>query len=101
MFFRRTCAHCAVKVFSIHGQKVCFFDDEGPPIVHETKCHPVVIPKYIRLTKSIGGIAHIITLGIPYKLGKAKWPFFSNSDEKCPACGMPPGAEGYHAVYEQ
>ena len=50
----------------------CFFDDKGPPIVYETKCHPVVIPKYIRLTKSIGGIAHIITLGIPYKLGKAK-----------------------------
>ena len=102
VFQKNTCVRCAVKVSSIHGRKVCFFDDEGPPIVYEeTKCHPLLIPKYTTLTKFMGGVAHIITLGIPYKLGKAKWPFFSNSDEKCPACGMPPGAEGCHAVGEQ
>ena len=102
VFQKNTCVRCAVKVSSIHGRKVCFFDHEGPPFAYEeTKCHPLLIPKYTTLTKFMGGIAHIITLGIPYKLGKAKWPFFSNSDEKCPACGMPPGAEGCHAVGEQ
>ena len=48
----------------------------------------------------MGGIAHVITLGIPYLLG-AHWPGFTNSDEICQACGLPPGAAACHPVGTQ
>ena len=31
----------------------------------KSKCHPLLIPKHSRITKFVGGIAHIATLGIP------------------------------------
>ena len=102
LVFQDTCARCAIRISRITGQKLCFLDDDSPPVKYEnTKCHPVIIPKYSKLVRVIGGIADVITLGIPRLLGKAKWPGFFNSDEKCAECERPPGAVGCVPVGKQ
>ena len=101
VFQKGICANCAMRVSSIEGRRVCFMDDNSPPVAYEeTKCHPLIIPKYTKLTKFMGGIAHVVTLGIPYLAGK-RWPGFTNSDEKCEACEMPPGAAACYPVGTQ
>lgn len=58
----------------------------------------MIIPKYGVITKIVGGIAHVATLGIPagiqWARGKPTWPGFGNSEEICPVCGKPPGSDG-------
>lgn len=90
------CARCAIALSCTpDGKRFCFRDDNSPPVQYEeTKCHPLIIPKYSKLVKFMGGIAHVLTLG----LGRGKWPGFRNSDEICPACEKPPGATGCHPV---
>ena len=53
---------------------------------------PIIIPKHSTLSKIIGGIVHVVTLGIPYAVGVASWLGFFNSDEIFPACNNPQGA---------
>ena len=43
----------------------------------------------------------MVTLGIPYAVGVARWPGFFNSDEICPACNNPPGEIGCTKVLQQ
>ena len=81
---------CAVKTFVFLVIVLCQ--------VHTM--NPNVTPKHSQLSKILGGIAHVVTLGIPYAFG-AKWPGFFNSDEICPACNMPPGASGCRKVLQQ
>ena len=92
-----TCARCAVKVgYYMKEKVVCIMDDNGVQkriAYDESKCHPLIKPKYSRLKKVMGGIAYIVLLGIP-KLAGAKWPGFLNSDEECAGCKNPPGSEG-------
>ena len=100
-FQKNACARCAIRISNVCGDKVCFTGDcDVPNPYDESKCHPVIIPKHSQLSKILGGIAHVVTLGIPYALG-AKWPGFLNSDEICPACNMPPGASGCKKVLQQ
>ena len=80
---------------------MCLSRDGVPTPYDESKCHPIIIPKHSKLSKFIGGIAHVVTLGIPYAVGVAKWPGFFNSDEICPACNNPPGANGCTKVLQQ
>ena len=96
------CAQCAVEISNVDGEKVCLSRDGVVPTPYdESKCHPIIIPKHSKLSKIIGGIAHVVTLGIPYAVGVAKWPGFFNSDEICPSCDNPPGATGYTKVLQQ
>ena len=95
------CARCAVEISNVDGEKVCLSRDGVPTPYDESKCHPIIIPKHSKLSKFIGGIAHVVTLGIPYAVGVAKWPGFFNSDEICPACNNPPGANGCTKVLQQ
>lgn len=66
--------------------------------VDESKCHPYIILKYSTSAKTIGGIAHILTLGILLGicsyLGKRCWPGFTNKEEVCVKCKQAPRAEG-------
>lgn len=68
----------------------------------DSKCHPCFIPEHTQLVKIVGGIAHIVTLGIPFLIAsaiKAKvWPGFTNSDEVCPHCNNKPGSEPCHQL---
>lgn len=65
-------------------------------------CHPFFIPKHSRFVKFIGGIAHIVVLGMGKayeRISKKKsWPGFGNCDEKCVQCGHPPGSDGCKPV---
>ena len=96
------CARCAIEISNVDGEKVCLSRDSVVPTPYdESKCHPIIIPKHSTLSKIIGGIAHVVTLGIPYAVGVARWPGFFNSDEICPACNNPPGAIGCTKVLQQ
>jgi hypothetical protein len=96
-FDEGACARCALKVgYYMKEKVVCIMDDNGVQkrmAYDESKCHPLIKPKYSRLKKVMGGIAYIVLLGIP-KLAGAKWPGFLNSDEECEGCKNPPGSEG-------
>ena len=96
-FDEDACARCALKVGYFMKEKiVCIMDDNGVQkrmVYDESKCHPLIKPKYSRLKKVMGGIAYIVLLGIP-KLAGANWPGFFNGDEECADCKKPPGSEG-------
>jgi len=96
---KNKCARCAIMFCCIPGgTRYCYLDDNSPPVEYEaTKCHPLIIPKYSKSAKMVGGVAHVLTLG----LGAGKWPGFYNSDKVCPACEKPPGTTGCHPVGEQ
>lgn len=65
---------------------------------NDSKCHPIFLPRYSKLQKFVGGVAHILTLGVPYAIGMSTWPGFANSDEICPVCEQSPGAPGCKPV---
>ena len=56
----------------------------------ETTCHPMLIPKYTKVEKILGGIVHLIT----FKAFEGRWPGFSNIDEVCIECKESPKAVG-------
>ena len=98
LFEQDTCIRCAVKISYIKKERVCTIGKDGSFIPYdESTCHSIFIPKYSTFKKFIGGIAHVVTLGIPYALG-AKWPSFLNKEELCVLCKEPPGAKGCSRV---
>ena len=100
-FHKDTCARCALRISVVSGKKVCFVDDDSPVQVYEeSKCHPLFLPKHTKLTRILGSVAYIVTLGIPRLFG-ARWPSFFTSDEFCPACNEQPGAPGCMPVLQQ
>ena len=58
--------------------------------LEESTCHPLMIPKYSEVKKTLGGIAHVITRGRHV----GRWPDFSNTDEVCINCSEPPNTIG-------
>ena len=107
LLFRDRCIKCCGKLIyedSPRGKKpVLILLNEGSAnekIIPygDSKCHPLLLPKHATVTKIIGGIAHIATLGIFVGIGKVRgkklWPGFTNSDEYCVGCKGPPSAEG-------
>ena len=101
-FQKGTCARCATRISDVHGEKVyCYVGNSGTPVPYdESFCHPLIVPKYSRFAKIMGGLAHVATLGIPYALGK-RWPGFFNALEICPACKMAPGERGCKKVFQK
>ena len=105
--FQDRCTRCAGKLIyedSPTGRRPVkiVYENGGEVPLDQSKCHPIFIPKHSTITKIIGGIAHIFTLGIFAGIGairrKAIWPGFTNSDEICPVCKLSPGSEGCSIV---
>ena len=106
--FRDVCIRCTAKLYytdTPQGREVTEVkeinsDVRKPP--NESKCHPLVIPKHATVTKIMGGIAHILTLGIFAVVGKARkkaiWPGFTNRQEMCLKCKKSPGEDGCSEV---
>ena len=65
---------------------------------NDSRCHPILVPEHYTITKIIGGIAHVATLGVFVGIGKIRgrkvWPGFTNHDEHCACCRGPPNVEG-------
>ena len=103
-FDHRTCVRCGLKAKLIPGENneevkkvACYAGDDPTTCVlyEESKCHPLIIPKYWTITKIVGGIAHFVTLN---KLD-GRWPNFHNpDDEVCIECGKIPGQPGCKVI---
>lgn len=107
LLFRDRCIKCCGKLIyedSPKGKKpVLLLLNEGSANekvipYRQSKCHPLLLPKHSTVTKIVGGIAHIATLGIFVGIGRVRgkkvWPGFTNCDEYCAGCKGPPSAEG-------
>ena len=98
--FEDRCSRCALKL--VHeilpsGEELpigVIYDNGEEDVYDNSYCHPLFIPKYSVFKRFIGGIGHIVTLGIFNKF----WPGFTNSEELCIKCDMPPGSDSCHAV---
>ena len=104
------CTRCAVKIVQdvVSDREIpvrIIYDNGDQDDYMNSYCHPVFIPKYSRLVKFMGGVAHIVTLGMGkvYEsiTGNRSWPGFTNSEEICPVetCGGSPGSRGCSAVH--
>ena len=99
--FEDVCIRCTAKLFYMDTPlgrivaevKESNSDTRIPP--NESKCHPYMIPKHATVIKFVGGIAHILTLGIFAAIGRARkkviWPGFTNHQEVCLKCNRSPG----------
>lgn len=106
--FEDRCTRCGVKIIqeklpSGEDVPVEIVDSKGNKIKYdESLCHPIIIPKYSQFVRFVGGVAHVVTLGmgkVYEKLSKKKsWPGFSNSEEVCAICQNPPGSDGCKPV---
>ena len=106
--FEDRCSRCALKLVYERlksGEELpvgVIFENGDEEVYDNSYCHPYFIPKYSRLVKFVGGIAHIITLGAGkiYEMASKKksWPGFTNSEEVCVHCRKSPGEPSCHPV---
>ena len=106
--FENRCLRCAVKIIqeklpSGEEVPVSTVDGEGSVTQHdESLCHAFFIPKHSSFVRFVGGVAHIVTLGMGMvyeKVSRKKsWPWFTNSEEVCAVCQSPPGSAGCRPV---
>ena len=94
-FSRSLCTRCGIKTkFEGKDQDeigACSFEDQPEVIpLDESTCHPLMIPKYSKLKRFFGGVAHVITF---YRF-EGKWPSFLSADEVCIKCRLKPGTRG-------
>ena len=97
VFDSETCARCGIKTKMLGQEKVaCFFGSNPSDTIpyEESTCHPLLIPKYSRVVKVLGGIAHLLT----FRVFMGKWPSFKNMDEVCIDCRRAPGSTGCFQV---
>ena len=89
------CARCGSTIVE-EGQgdataaHVLHKDRQGSISQDESTCHPLMIPKYTKVEKFFGGIAHLIT----FRKYVGKWPSFETMDEKCVHCERSPDTQG-------
>ncbi len=92
-----TCARCSLKFGVYHMETeatpLVAIDDGQRSAYDQSKCHPLIKPKYSQVQKVFGGIAYILLLGIP-KLVGSSMPGFFNQEEECAYCKNPPGSPG-------
>ena len=105
--FKDTCEKCAVSFqYDVRDYKeriiISVTNSMGENMSYEdSKCHPEFQNKYYRITNIVGGMAHVVTLGIPLVLGYGNWPGFTNSDQICVHCYGPPQSPGCLRVGEK
>ena len=101
-FHYETCVRCGIKAKVLgEGEKklevACYVGQDPSQSIpyEESRCHPIIIPKYWKITKVIGGIAHVVT----QNRCVGKWRGFNNpDDEVCIDCGEVPGIHGCKKV---
>ena len=87
-FDTQVCARCGSKAQVVKSERVAVYIDETEADTipyDESKCHPLFIPKYTKVDRILGGIAHLVTLG--RFLGR--WPTFRSLREECVRCRAP------------
>lgn len=96
-----TCANCGLK-FAVYGgerrgKRVVSLTATNEWVAYdESRCHPLIKPKFSKLQKFLGGIAHIVLFGLPTLSGQIPW--FSNDQEECAVCKAAPGPLGCQLV---
>ena len=108
LYFENCCTRCGIKIEyeQCTGKEkvpVRVVSANGDEEVYDNSyCHPLFIPKYSRLVRVVGGIWHIVTLGVFKafeKLSGVKvWPGFFNWEEECIHCKGPPGSPSCYPV---
>ena len=99
-FRKEVCTKCAGELRWRESDQLLVEVSDGDNITPacDTMCHPIFIPKYSKIKKIVGGIAHIAVLGFAKvherRTGRRTWPGFLNTEEVCAACQKPPGSEG-------
>ena len=106
LFTDGVCACCSFTIRHNDDERIYVVDADGHTTPYaESKCHPLFIPRYSGVQKLMGGIGHIVTLGISVAIGMIgnfkTWPGFVNSDEVCTLCHKFPGSEGCVTVGEE
>lgn len=87
------CARCGIIEQTINSERVAAYISgpvSGTIPYDESTCHPLLVPKYTKVVRFFGGVAHLITL----KKFLGKWPTFSTLDEVCIGCRQAPGSRG-------
>ena len=106
--FEDRCSKCAIKLVferQTSGEELpiaVIYPNGDQDVYDSSYCHPLLVPKYTKVEKVFGGIAHIITLGMgklyEYATKNKSWPSFTSSDEVCIKCNKAPGSQSCHPV---
>ena len=91
---RSVCSRCGVKIFK-EGKddaEATYIpvNQSGAIAEEDSTCHPMLVPKYSKVAKFLGGIAHLVT----FRRFVGKWPSFESMDEECINCRQPPSSHG-------
>ena len=90
-FDTQMCARCGGETKAVKSEKVAVhYTGENTIPYLESTCHPLFIPKYTKVDRFFGGVAHLITL----RQFVGKWPSFLSLDEECVRCRKEPGSRG-------
>ena len=93
-FDTQICARCGSETKAVKSEKVAvYYTDENETSTipyHESTCHPLFIPKYTKVDRFFGGVAHLVTL----RQFIGQWPSFLSLDEECVRCREAPGSRG-------
>jgi hypothetical protein len=98
-FHYKTCTRCGIKARILgEGEKkikvACSVDQDFIPY-EESLCHPMIVPKYWKITTFLGGCLHTLT-GNKFA---GKWPNFENEDDEiCIECMQVPGTRGCRRI---
>ena len=104
-FRKEVCTKCAIALYwqgtSLLAAKV----GKELHTIEDSMCHPTFIPKYTKVERFFGGIAHVVVLGFAkvheLRTKKPTWPGFFNSEEVCANCEQAPGSKGCMRVKEE
>lgn len=91
---RSVCSRCGVKIFK-EGKddaeaSYIPVNQSGAIAEEDSTCHLMLVPKYSKIAKFLGGIAHLVT----FRRFVGRWPSFESMDEECINCRMPPSSHG-------
>ena len=96
-FQSQICARCGITTKVICDEKIaCYYGsdpDQSIPYKQST-CHPLFVPRYSKIIKILGGIAHVLT----FHAFIGNWPGFTNMEEICINCRQNPGSQGCHQI---
>ena len=106
--FEDRCTRCAVKLVYEKletGEVVpvaVVYPNGDQDFYDHSFCHPLFIPRYTKVQRFFGGVAHILTFGIgklyEYASKQHTWPSFTSAEEECIKCNKQPGAPSCHPV---